>query len=199
MVTGRTGMKLVVGLSGVLGLLAGCATERMARTGSVLAESLQPGQGTPDFSFVGENGKMETFGSVRGVVTLVVFPVSPAWPECSRCVHIAKLAGRAATGTTPVTVVSVVTSPEGGKQLSALHACRVKSFSQLIALHDRDRRLESLFGSKAAGRFYVIDFRGSVSATGLLDDYASMESALATAVTAHDEYWQQIGGPRYEG
>lgn len=181
------------------GLIAGCAMDRSARTGSILTAALKPGQTVPDFSFAGENGKVETFGSVRGVVTLVVFPTSPEWPECNRCQEIAQLAGKVATGTTPVTVVSVVTAGKGEKAIAALHGCRIKSFSQLIAVYDGDRRVQSLYGAQAPGKYFVIDSSGSAAAVGQLEDDVSMESALKSAVAAHEKQWQQMMCPPYDG
>jgi hypothetical protein len=150
------------------------------------------GSHAPDFSFVGENGKVETFGLVRGVVTLVVFPNMPEWPDCQRCKEIVKLADEVNGPNTPVAVVSVATPRQGEKSLAALHRCQIKGSSQLIGLHDRQGRVRGLYGDDAEGRFFVVDRAGSITAIGFLVDSAAMREALRSAVNEHEEYWRQL-------
>lgn len=174
------------------GLSAGCSNEHVARTGTILAGDLRVGDYAPDFSFVGQDGEVRTFGSIRGVVTLVVFPTMPDWPDCQRCSAIAALAGQHTKENTPVVAVSIATPGSGEKALAKLHQCKVKGPSPLIALHDRQGRVRAMFGSKAAGRFYTVDSNGRISAIGSLDDLNAMKAALQSSVDEHEKYWSEI-------
>lgn len=178
--------------------LAGCAEERTPRFGVVSGHDLRIGDHAPDFSFAGENGKVDTFGHVRQVVTIVVFPDDPTWPDCSRCSEIVQLAAKARTGVTPISVVSIATPARGSNECAAaVHRCAVKSPSQLIALHDHTGRIRSLYGSQAAGKYYVVGWMGRITAIGPLSDRAGMEKAVRDAVEGHQKQWDETARPPY--
>ena len=175
--------------------LTGCAEEKMARFG-VVGNNLSVGDYAPDFSFVGENGNVNTFDRVREVVTIVVFPDNPAWPVCARCKEIVEIADKMRTGHTPVGVVSIATPSKTEKECAAaLHRCAVKGQSQLIALHDHKSRIRTLYGPQATGKFFIIDRTGRVSAIGPLTDRAAMEKALREAVEEHEQHWKDVTSP----
>ncbi len=182
---------LVAGAVGVVG----CADERVTRTGTVIGGNVQVGDYAPDFSFLSENGEVETFGSVRGVVTLLVFPDMPEWPDCQRCEDLARLAGKVEKPNTPVVVVSVATACRGDKALTALHRCQIKGTTQLIGLHDRYGRIRGLYGVATGERFFVLDRTGRVTAMGAPTDTGTIREALRSAVAEHEEYWRQLNAP----
>lgn len=176
-------------------LAVGCTDDRLARTGTIIGGNVNVGDYAPDFSFMGENGKVQTLGSVRGVVTLLVFPNMPDWPDCQRCKQIVHLADAVEKPNTPVVVVSVATPCRGDKALAALHRCEIKGASQLVGLHDRQGRVRALYGVGTSERFFVVDRAGRVGALGSLADTAVMEEAMRLAVNEHEEYWRQLNAP----
>lgn len=183
---------VVFAFTSACGFLTGCSEQHMARTGTVYEGDLGVGSYAPDFSFVGQDGQVETFSSVRKVVTLVVFPDMPDWPSCSRCDAIVEVADRAGTMNSPVAVVSVVCPPEGKKAMAALYRCNIRGESPLIALNDHRGRVRALYGRGAIGKFHVVGADGRISAVGKIDDVAGMEDALKAAVGQHDKYWQDV-------
>ncbi len=51
----------------------------------------------PAFSFLGEDGSVETTSHVRSVVTIAAFPDNADWPGCGESGETADLANRPAT------------------------------------------------------------------------------------------------------
>lgn len=181
---------VMMGLT-VMGLGLGCTNEQVARTGTVLGGELRVGDYAPDFSFAGPEGKIETFGAVRGVVTLLTFPARRDWPNCEQCARVAQLAGEEAALNTSVMVVSVG-SPEGeGKSLS-LYRCSIKSPAGLVVLEDRHGWVRRLYGEQAAGHFYVIGFDGRIAAIGSIEDQNTMKASLDSAVNEHELHWEKL-------
>ena len=180
----------------VTGLMAGCATERSARFGIVSEGDLKPGESVPDFSFIGDGGEVDTFGHVRGVVTIVAFPDDPAWPDCERCREIVQLASRLTRLDTPVTVVSIATPAKGCENATAaFHRCDIKGHAQLVSLCDHRARVREMYGPDALGKFYVIDSYGQIAATGRLSEMKNLEQAVRAVVEPHQEYMRQMQTP----
>ncbi len=171
------------------GFLTGCATERSARFGLISESKLAPGESVPDFSFTESDGRVDTFEAVRGEVTIVAFPDTPSWPECTQCNRLEQLASRLARHNTPVTVVSIVTPPQGCEDLQAAFTrCGIKGYSQLLALCDDKAQLRDLYGPNAAGKFFVIDSNGQISASGRLTEIGELERVVRAAVEPNEEY-----------
>ena len=176
--------------------LAGCAEERAPQFGVVSANDLKVGDYAPDFSFVGQNGQVETFAHIREVVTIVVFPVDPAWPNCDRCREIVQIADAASTRQSPVAVVSIATPAKPAEECAAaMHRCAVRGQSHLVALHDHAGRVRAMYGAQAAGKYYIVDWMGRIVATGPLSDRSGMETALRNAVEGHQKHWDEVAQP----
>ena len=173
--------------------LAGCVAERHARVGMVYERDLEPGHPVPDFSFVGEDGKVETFSHVRSVVTIVALPDDPDWPNCHLCKQIEQLASRLTVTTTPISVVSIGSPSKPCEDAaSTLHECRIKGYAQLTAVCDYEGCIRRLYGPNSAGKFFVVDFSGRISAEGRITDLAAMEQAVRVAVDEHERYWESL-------
>lgn len=171
------------------GLLTGCATEQTARFGLVSESKITSGTSVPDFSFTEKDGQVHTFESVRGDVTIVAFPDTPSWPECTQCNRLEQLASRLARHHTRVTVVSIVTPPQKCEDLqAAFTGCEIKGYSQLLALCDDKAQLRDLYGPDAAGKFFVLDSNGRISASGRLTELGRLERIVRVAVGSNEEY-----------
>jgi peroxiredoxin len=169
-------------------LEVGCATTHTPRTGQIYGGDLKPGCPCPDFTFVNDDGAMDTFAHVRGTVTLVVFPDDPQWPDCEQCKKVVDLAGALERAETSVVVVSI-RSPGAERPCSAavLHQYRVRWQVPFIALCDHQRRAHDLFGPNALGKFFVVDPEGRIAACGsLAEDLKDMEAALREVVRGHE-------------
>ena len=126
---------LCISASVVALLVSGCATTYKVRTGSVHGGDLKPGYPCPDFTFIDQDGRADTFSHVRGAVTLVVFPDDPRWPSCDKCKDLVDLAARLGRPRTSVVVVGA-RSPEDQEQCPAatLHRYHIDWPAQLVAL-----------------------------------------------------------------
>lgn len=179
--------RLCMSASVVTLLVSGCATTYKVRTGSVHVGDLKQGYRCPDFTFLDEGGRADTFSHVRGVVTLVIFPDAPAWPDCVRCQEVVNLAADVQRLDTPVVVVSVRSPGEAeGCSAAALHRCPIEGRAQLVALCDHQNRVLDLFGPNAAGKFFVVGPDGWIVARGTLtEDLDALEAPLREAVQNH--------------
>ena len=168
-------------------LVSGCATTYKVRTGSVHGGDLKPGYPCPDFTFLDQGGRADTFSHVRGAVTLVMFPEDPEWPNCARCKEVVDLAAEVQRLDTPVVVVSVRSSGQSQQcPAAALHRCPIEGRAQLVALCDHQGRVRDLFGPNAAGKFFVVGPDGWIAARGTLtEDLHALEAPLREAVRDH--------------
>ena len=188
-----------LGLSAsVVALLAsGCATTYKVRTGSVHGGDLKQGYPCPDFTFLDEDGRADTFSHVRGAVTLVVFPDDPEWPDCTRCQGVVDLAADVQRLDTPVVVVSV-RSPGAAEHCSAaaLHRCLIEGRAQLVALCDHQGRVRDLFGPNATGKFFVVGPNGWLAARGTLTEGLHvLQAPLRKAVSDHQREVESLSMP----
>jgi peroxiredoxin len=188
---------LGMGASVVVLLASGCATTYKVRTGSVHGGDLKPGSACPDFTFLDQDGRADTFSHVRGVVTLVVFPDDPEWPNCTRCKEVVDLAVGVQRLDTPVVVVSVRTPNEAeGCSPAALHRCPIDERAQLVALCDHQGRVRDLFGPNAVGKFFVVGPDGWIAARGTLtEDLHALEAPLREAVRNHQREVEFLSMP----
>ncbi len=179
--------EFLVGTAALMLLISGCATTYKLRTGSVHGGDLKPGYPCPDFTFLDEDGRADTFSHVRGVVTLVVFPDDPQWPNCARCKEVVDLAAEVQRLDTPVVVVSVRSPVEAERcSAAALHLCPIEGRAQLVALCDHQGRVRDLFGPNATGKFFVVGPNGWIAACGQLsEDLHALEVQLRKAVREH--------------
>ena len=180
-------------------LVSGCATTYKVRTGSVHGGDLKPGYPCPDFTFLDQDGRADTFSHVRGAVTLVVFPDDPEWPDCDRCKEVVDLAAEVQRLDTPVVVVSVRSSGQSKQcPAAALHRCSIEGRAQLVALCDHQGRVRDLFGPNAIGKFFVVGPNGRIAAQGTLtEDLHVLETTLREAVREHErevEFLQMADG-----
>ena len=168
-------------------LVSGCATMYKVRTGSVYAGDLKPGYPCPDFTFLDQDGRADTFSHVRGAVTLVMFPEDPEWPNCARCKEVVDLAAEIQRLDTPVVVVSVRSFGQSKRcSATALHRCPIEGRAQLVALCDHQGRVRNLFGPNAAGKFFVVGPNGRIAARGTLtEDLHLLQAPLRKAIREH--------------
>lgn len=178
-------------------LVSGCATTYKVRTGSVHGGDLKPGYPCPDFTFLDQDGRADTFSHVRGAVTLVVFPDDPKWPDCGRCKEVINLAAEVQRLDTPVVVVSVRSPGEAERcSAAALHRCAIEERAQLVALCDHQGRVRDLFGPNAAGKFFVVGPNGRIAARGTFtEDLHSLETPLREAVQEHQREVESLSMP----
>ena len=180
-------------------LVSGCAATYKVRTGSVHGGDLKPGYPCPDFTFIDQDGRADTFSHVRGAVTLVVFPDDPEWPDCDRCKEVVDLAAEVQRLDTPVVVVSVRSSGQSKQcPAAALHRCPIEGRAQLVALCDHQGRVRDLFGPNATGKFFVVGPNGRIAARGTLtEDLNALETSVREAVREHErevEFLQMADG-----
>ncbi len=180
--------EFLVGTAVLTLLISGCATTYKVRTGSVQGGDLKLGYACPDFTFIDQNGRADTFAHVRGIVTLVVFPEDPEWPDCARCKDVVDLAAEVQRLDTPVVVVSVRSSGESDEcPAAALHRCPIEARVQLVALCDHQGRVRELFGPNAAGKFFVVGPNGRIAERGtLMEDLHLLEATLREVVSEHE-------------
>jgi len=178
-------------------LISGCATTYKVRTGSVHGGDLKPGYPCPDFTFLDQDGRVDTFSHVRGVVTLVVFPDDPEWPNCARCKEVIALAAEVQRLDTPVVVVSVRSPVEAERcSAAALHRCPIEGRAQLVALCDHQGRVRDLFGPNATGKFFVVGPNGRIAARGTMtQDLHVLEAQLRKAVREHQREVESLSMP----
>jgi hypothetical protein len=176
-----------IGASVVVLLASGCATTYKVRTGSVHGGDLKPGCACPDFTFLDQDGRADTFSHVRGVVTLVVFPDEPEWPDCARCKEVVALAAKVQRLDTSVVVVSVRIPGEAERcSAAALHRCPIEGQAQLVALCDHQGRVGDLFGANATGKFFIVGPDGRIAARGALtENLHILEARLRKEVQEH--------------
>ena len=177
-----------VGTAALMLLISGCATTYKVRTGAVHGGDLKPGYPCPDFTFLDQDGRADTFSHVRGAVTLVMFPKDPEWPACEQCKEIVDLAAEVPRLDTPVAVVSVRSSSQSQQcPAAALHRCPIEGRAQLVALCDHQGRVRHLFGPNAAGKFFVVGPNGRIAARGTLtEDLHLLEATLREVVREHE-------------
>ena len=179
--------RLCLGASVVTLLASGCASTYKVRTGSVHGGDLKQGFPCPDFTFLDEDGRADTFSHVRGAVTLVVLPDDPEWPDCARCQEVVDLAADIQRLDTPVVVVSIRNPGEAECcSAAALHRCPIEGRAQLVALCDHQGSVRDLFGPKSAGKFFVVGPNGRIAAHGIFaKDLHVLEAPLRKAVGEH--------------
>ena len=178
----------LLGTAALMLLMSGCATTHKVRTGLVYGGDLKPGYPCPDFTFIDENGRADTFSHIRGAVTLVVFPDDPEWPNCKRCREFVDLAAKLQRLDTPVVVVSIRSPGQPGRcPAAALHRCHVEGLVQLVALCDHQGRVRDLFGPNAIGQFFVVGPAGRIAGRGpLAEDLYALEASVRKAVLEHE-------------
>ena len=182
--------------------LTGCVTDQHARIGVVLGDKIKAGNVTngdlaPDFSFVSEDEKVDTFSQIRGDVTLVTFPDDPNWPNCQRCYKLAQLISRLTRAQTSITAISIANPIKScDEAFRMLRACEIKAQIKFIILCDQHGRICDLYGSHARGKFFVIDNDGRIIALGKFKDTASVEEALRSAVYEHEVHCNRLYGPQ---
>jgi len=142
----------------------------------------------PDFTFMDENGKADTFSHIRRGVPLVVFPDDPKWPNCSQCRALVDMAAKVQEPDTPVTVVSIQ-NPETSSQCEAatLHSCAIQGPAQLVVLCDHHSSVKDLFGSDALDKFFVVANDGRIVGHGSLANLDVLEWAVRMAVWDHEQ------------
>ena len=178
----------LLGTVALMLLISGCATTHKVRTGLVYGGDRKPGYPCPDFTFIGENGRADTFSHIRGAVTLVVFPDGPEWPNCNRCRELVDLAAKVQRRDTPVVVVSIRSPGQPGRcSAAALHQCHIEGQVQLVALCDHQGRVGDLFCPNAIGKFFVVGPTGRIAACGpLAEDLHALEASVREAVLEHE-------------
>lgn len=183
----------IVGLLGVslvsVLLLSGCASSgEQVRTGMSLADfgpyDLKPGDAAPEFVFVGDHQQLCRFSTVRGRVTLVLFPTNPAWPDCALCRQVAELARSVSASGTKVVAVSVAQPARSAAEaLPTFQGCQIQS-DHLVAICDQHAHIKRLYGPKADGRFFVVDNHGRISGVGSIADLDALRAHARKAVQA---------------
>ena len=169
-------------------LAPGCMTEYKARTGYISEGERKLGHPRPDFTFIDENGKTDTFSHTRRSVTLVVFPNDPKWPNCNRCRVLVDMAAKAQEPDTPVTVVSIQNTERPSQRVAdTLHSCAIKGPVQLVALCDHHSSVKDLFGSDAVDKYFVVGNDGRIVDHGSLADLDALKWAVRLAVWDHEQ------------
>ncbi|MBU0705564.1 MAG: peroxiredoxin family protein [Chloroflexi bacterium] len=176
--------------------LSGCASSGgQVRTGMSLADSgydLKPGDEAPEFVFRADNQQLCPFSTIRGHVTLVLFPTNPDWPDCAMCRQVADLAQSESVMGVNVVAISVAQPARSAAQaLPAFQACQVQS-DHLIAICDQHAQIRRLYGPRADGRFFVVDNDGHISEVGAIADLKGLRTHARAAVLAANEKesWQ---------
>ncbi len=174
-----------------VGLLSGCVSDRPAWVGiiprgDIKSGYIKPGDPAPEFSYRTEDEKVRRLSDLRGDVVLVVFPDDPEWPDCQRCRQFEQLASQLSCAYASVTVVSLATPDKCCEDATrAVRECKVRGRAQLVALCDPSGRIRELYGPNAVGRFFVIDYDGSIRAKGAFDDMAAIERTARIVVSEH--------------
>ena len=197
-----TKILLAGGLVAIGLLLTACqAPDRSVRTTTALRAygqgELAVGDSWRDFAFTLADERVSRLSAQRGRVTVLAFPDDPDWPNCEQTRALADLANDARNWAVNIVVVSVG-QPDAAcaEALEAGRTCGIQA-PHVLLVCDPHGNVRNLYGSEAAGRYYLLSNFLEVKAIGDLHDLNTLETEAAHL--AREIYDQDDREGKYDG